>query len=559
MYNDEYYIEIDCQRNITLCRKYCSNEQYVDAFWPWYAYLDRLCKTIPDDICKNAVNILYYKYSSLASDEERESLLDTLLYVYERCTSFFYDYEIYLPVDGEVHDNSFKPRYGKVCALEAYSLELMGGAVDLKDYYYLYKDAMSYARQELDPFFVERFYKATIDFIKAVDTVDEELILVDNFDMAIGFLNDRSAMMKDSDKDEYDRTQQAILSVYDMIENLMSQEDIRHYREELIKKGKHSTYALRDNPASHLLVEEEIETEYAPLKDATQREPRIAKQREAILINRINEVESTSFVDTVSFQSTMMKKGDVRNNYYVFILANEKYPQREVPFALNDGRQVKRYFEMLGIPSNQIKIYENATVGNFIACIASIRNASKANNGKVKIIFYYAGHGFPDEETKESYLMPVDGDSKMVESCYSMKKLYEELGSIPSEFTLCFLDACFSGTTRDDQMLLTGRGVAIKPKEEVPQGNLIVFSSSSGSETSHQYEKEHHGLFTYYLLYGLQNTKGDISLGDLYDYLLKNVKKTSYDVNNRIQTPTVRCSPNMSSKWRDIFFIPKSY
>ena len=117
---------------------------------------------------------------------------------------------------------------------------------------------------------------------------------------------------------------------------------------------------------------------------------------------------------------------------------------------------------------------------------------------------------------------------------------------------VCFLDACFSGATREDDMLLTGRGVAIKPKEETPQGNLIVFTSASGNETAHQYEEKQHGLFTYYLLKKMQDSKGTFTLGEMYDYVSKNVKKTSFDVNNKIQTPSVIPSETMGTKWRNI-------
>ena len=241
------------------------------------------------------------------------------------------------------------------------------------------------------------------------------------------------------------------------------------------------------------------------------------------------------------------------DNTYAFIIANENYDNREVPYALNDGRIFKEYCnKTLGIPSNHIKIYENASGNKIIACVAAIRRASEANDGDLNVIFYYAGHAFPDERTKDAYLLPVDGDNQLVETCYSLKRLYQELGSIKTKSCVCFLDACFSGATREDNMLLTGRGVAIKPKEETPQGNLIVFTSASGNETAHQYEEKQHGLFTYYLLKKMQDSKGTFTLGEMYDYVSKNVKKTSYDVNNKIQTPSVIPSDTMGTKWRNI-------
>ena len=245
--------------------------------------------------------------------------------------------------------------------------------------------------------------------------------------------------------------------------------------------------------------------------------------------------------------------GKADNKTYAFVIANENYPGRQVPYALNDGQIFATYCNRtLGIPQNHIKIFENATAGQIMACVASIKKASEANDGDINIIFYYAGHAFPDENTKDAYLLPVDGDSRLVETCYSLKRLYDELGKIKTHQVVCFLDACFSGATREDDMLLTGRGVAIKPKEETPQGNLIVFTSASGNETAHQYEEKQHGLFTYYLLKKMQDSKGTFTLGEMYDYVSKNVKKTSFDVNNKIQTPSVIPSETMGTKWRNI-------
>ena len=71
---------------------------------------------------------------------------------------------------------------------------------------------------------------------------------------------------------------------------------------------------------------------------------------------------------------------------YVFIIANENYPSRNVPYALNDGRIFKEYCnKTLGVSQNHIKIYENATTGQIMACLASVRKASEANDGDLKI------------------------------------------------------------------------------------------------------------------------------------------------------------------------------
>ncbi|MBR3827917.1 MAG: caspase family protein, partial [Bacteroidales bacterium] len=133
-----------------------------------------------------------------------------------------------------------------------------------------------------------------------------------------------------------------------------------------------------------------------------------------------------------------------------------------------------------------------------------------------------------------------------------LNSLYKELSALKAKNITCFIDACFSGTTRENEMLLAGRGVVIKVKEDVPRGNVVVFTSATGDETAHQYKEKKHGLFTYYLLKKLKESKGNVTLGELGDYITTNVKRTSFDVNNKIQTPTVIPSTTMMQKWRNI-------
>jgi hypothetical protein len=52
----------------------------------------------------------------------------------------------------------------------------------------------------------------------------------------------------------------------------------------------------------------------------------------------------------------------------------------------------------------------------------------------------------------------------------------------------------------------------------------------------------------------MQNNNGIPSMGDLTDYVTKNVKRQSVVINNKKQTPTVIPSPSLANTWRDIKF-----
>lgn len=251
------------------------------------------------------------------------------------------------------------------------------------------------------------------------------------------------------------------------------------------------------------------------------------------------------------------KKSDVDENIPVtnkknpntlaVIIANENYSNAaNVTYALNDGEAVHEYFtKALGIPEENVRVYLNATYGNMLRAEADLRNTAQALGPQTDVIFYYAGHGMPDERTKEAFLMPVDGDPSLSESCYPMSRLYNVLGSLGVNSVSVFLDACFSGARRDGGMLVSARGVVIKPKEAAPEGNMFVLSAASGQETALPYKNKYHGLFTYFLLKKLQETKGNVTLKELADYVKENVLRQSNLVNKKQQTPTVTTSGNM--------------
>ena len=181
-----------------------------------------------------------------------------------------------------------------------------------------------------------------------------------------------------------------------------------------------------------------------------------------------------------------------------------------------------------------------------------VKDIGEAFGDEARVVFYYAGHGVADDASRSSFLLPVDGSGRDPESGYSVDKLYSQLSTLPVNSVVVLLDACFSGAQRDGEMMVASRGVAIKPKSAAPSGNMVVLSATTGDETAALYPQEGHGLFTYFLLKKLQESKGDCSLGELAEYVQKRVNQESVVANKRPQTPTVTCSPAMAQTWANI-------
>ena len=239
-------------------------------------------------------------------------------------------------------------------------------------------------------------------------------------------------------------------------------------------------------------------------------------------------------------------------NTFAVIIANENYQsESQVDFAQNDGETFRKYcIQTLGLPENNVHFALNATLNNIRREINWISSVADAYKGEANIIFYYAGHGIPDERSGSAYLLPVDGYGSDIATGYKLDDLYAQLGAMPAKSITIFMDACFSGAQRSGTMLASARGVAIKASEGKPVGNMIVFSAAQGDETAFPYRDKGHGMFTYFLLKKLQESKGQTTLGELGAYITDNVRKQSIVVNSKSQTPTVTPSASIGEKWK---------
>ncbi len=238
-------------------------------------------------------------------------------------------------------------------------------------------------------------------------------------------------------------------------------------------------------------------------------------------------------------------------NTFVLIIANEDYEfVDKVDFAKNDGQTFKEYcVKTLGVPEKQVWLYENATFGKINAGISKMVQAMNMFDAPNAII-YYCGHGIPDEKTSDAYIIPTDGDGKNMATCYSLNKLYTTFANTKAANVTYFMDACFTGASKEGSMLVAARGVAREPKKEVLGGKTVVFSATSSDETAMAYKEKQHGLFTYYLLKKLQETKGDVSYEELSQYIKSNVQKEAFLTNEKPQTPVVATSPAVGSTWK---------
>ncbi len=240
-------------------------------------------------------------------------------------------------------------------------------------------------------------------------------------------------------------------------------------------------------------------------------------------------------------------------NTFVLIIANENYKDlQKVNYALSDAETFKDYcIKTLGIPQKQIFYVKDATYGEMGKAFGKIEYVLNEFEGK-RAIVYYCGHGTNDESSGKAYIVPVDGDAKGSALSYSLEDIYKSLSQTKAVSITYFLDACFSGAGRDGGMLVAARGTARAPKKEVIGGNTIVFSATSNDETAMAYDEKGHGLFSYYLLKALQESQGNITYENLYNYIYEKVKNDAFLINEKPQHPMIATSPGAMDTWKSM-------
>jgi uncharacterized repeat protein (TIGR01451 family) len=239
------------------------------------------------------------------------------------------------------------------------------------------------------------------------------------------------------------------------------------------------------------------------------------------------------------------------NDALAIVFGIEKYKSvSNASFAKRDAAFVKEYFnKVLGIPENRIYYKTDSDVGKaeFDKVFSTGGWLEKRIKDKLTDIYiYYSGHGAPDLKNKVAYLIPYDGDPNYAsQTGYCLDDLYNNLSVLNARSVNIFIDACFSGANRENDMLLAdARPILIKADKPSIKENMTVFSAAGAKQISSAWPDKKHGLFTYFMLKGL---KGDadtdhnnsLTIQELENYIKSNVSETA-GMLDREQTPDVQ-------------------
>ena len=215
----------------------------------------------------------------------------------------------------------------------------------------------------------------------------------------------------------------------------------------------------------------------------------------------------------------------------------------EAKYAVNDASVFQNYAEIaLGVPAQNIKVLTNEQ-----ATRADILLALKAwlptvtQPDKSELFVFYAGHGMPTADGSSAYIVPFDANVQLLEDTgISRTRLYAEIESMSPKSATFFFDNCYSGTNRNEELLLASRPLSIKVEDSPVPANFLVFNAGESDQTAGVLDEVKHGRFSYFLFKGLEGEadmdgNGKISAGELQGYIRDAVGRYSAGS----QTPTM--------------------
>ncbi len=156
----------------------------------------------------------------------------------------------------------------------------------------------------------------------------------------------------------------------------------------------------------------------------------------------------------------------------------------------------------------------------------------KVRKGKTDVYVFYSGHGLPSTDGKSLYFLPVGADRDLIaKTAISQKEIVDALKSAQPKSVTMFIDSCYSGQIRTGETLLaSARPVVMKVNEVAYPPEFTVITASASDQIASSSPDLKHGIFSYYLMKGLegeadQNRDGTVTIGKLQGYLADRVPR----------------------------------
>jgi hypothetical protein len=247
-----------------------------------------------------------------------------------------------------------------------------------------------------------------------------------------------------------------------------------------------------------------------------------------------------------------------RKNAYAIVVGIEQYRQKlpKADFAAHDAQVVNDYLiKTLGLQEENVVLITDDHAGRTdLEKYVEKWLPNRVEKGD-SVFVYFSGHGAPNPKTGEAYLVPYDGDPAYIDTTgYPLKRLYEQLATLPAKEVIVMLDSCFSGAGGRSVIAKGMRPMGLSVETPVlAKGKTVVLAASSGDQVSSTYDAKGHGLFTYFMLKGLQgeadqNKDGAVDLQEVFDYIKPQVERVARREYNNEQIPQLLGNRDLLTK-----------
>jgi len=266
------------------------------------------------------------------------------------------------------------------------------------------------------------------------------------------------------------------------------------------------------------------------------------------------DINTTKIVKKLEPLNPLSIKGQNKGDKIALIIGIEKYTDTvKANYANLDAKYFNEYAkEVFNVKSENINLLIDSE-----ATLTKInKGLFKWLTGKIKldqteVIIFFAGHGLASNDGKELYILPQDGDPDLLKrTSISRSELLKEIINLKPKSVTMFLDTCYSGVSREEETLLvSARPIRIvaDEQESIPD-NFTIFTASQLDQISSGLKEAKHGIFSYYLMKGLEgkadsNKDKKITNGELLTYLDENVSQKALEL-GRQQNPSLAGNPD---------------
>jgi uncharacterized protein YgiM (DUF1202 family) len=246
-----------------------------------------------------------------------------------------------------------------------------------------------------------------------------------------------------------------------------------------------------------------------------------------------------------SYRTLRVTREINRGQIWAVVIGISQYKTvKSLKYADKDASAFRDYLtKNVGVLPDHLTflINEEATLFNLKRSLGT--ELKRKAGPKDTVIIYYAGHGAPEPDASspdgdglEKYLIPYDADPQdLYTTGLPMREVETIFHRLSAERVIFITDSCYSGATAGRTFSTAARRATLSDgfltRLSKGKGRVVLTASRAG-EVSEERDELGHGVFTYYLLEGL-NGKADVdgdsivTVDEAYSYLSTHVPQAT--------------------------------